>query len=424
MKKDTSKKTVWIFHPTATPPTMTGFTRPYNFGVHLKEHGYDVKVFASSHLHYSNENLIKNRELFITNNETEIPHVFVRSYSSSGNGIGRVFNMLTYYRNLIKVAKEFDQNGERPDIIIASSPHPLSLLAGIKVADYFKIPVINEVRDFWPEVFFKADKISERGIIGRVLIAGEHWLYKKSDGLIFLKEGDYTYLTDKKWDIAQGGEIDLEKYRYINNGVDIEEFNQLTQTEVYRDADLKEENFNVIYTGAIRPVNNVDLLIDAAKLLKDQKDVCILIYGDGNEYADLKKRLKNEKIKNVKLKGYIDQKYIPSLLSQSSVNILNYSQDLYNWSRGNSSNKLFSYMASGKPVISTVKMGYSPITTYDFGIELEDNSAAGLAQAIKKIKNMDQSKYDELSQNALEAAGNYDYSKLTEKLVGLIEEII
>lgn len=81
-------------------------------------------------------------------------------------------------------------------------------------------------------------------------------------------------------------------------------------------------------------------------------------------------------------------------------------------------------MASGKPVISTVKMGYSPIQKYNFGIELEDNSASELAQAIIKIKNMDQAKYDTLSQNALEAAGNYDYRKLTEKLVDLIEEII
>lgn len=424
MKKDTNKKTVWIFHPTATPPTMTGFTRPYNFGVHLKEHGYNVKVFASSHLHYSNENLIKNKELFITNNETEIPHVFVRSYSSSGNGIGRVFNMLSYYKNLKKVAKQLGQNGEKPDIIIASSPHPLSLLGGIKVADYFNIPIINEVRDFWPEVFFKADRISEKGLIGRVLIAGEYWLYKKSDGLIFLKEGDYTYLTDKKWDIGQGGEIDLEKYRYINNGVDIEEFKELIETQVYQDEDLKDENFNVIYTGAIRPVNNVDLLLDAAKILKKHKDIQFLIYGDGNEFANLEKRIRKEKINNVKLKGYIDQKYIPSLLSQSSVNILNYSQELYNWSRGNSSNKLFSYMASGKPVISTVKMGYSPIKKYDFGIELEKNSAPRLAKAIKKIKNMEQSQYNKLSQNALEAANNYDYSKLTEKLVDLIEEII
>lgn len=424
MKQTTENKEVWFFHPTATPPTLTGLTRPYNFGVHLKNYGYDIKVFSSSHLHYSNENVIENNELFKINHETEIPHIFVRSVSSSGNGIGRILNMLSYYKNLLKTAKKMAKQSGKPDLIIASSPHPLALIAGIRLAKKFDVPIINEVRDFWPEVFFKAGRIREKGLIGRALLKGEHWIYKNSDALIFLKEGDYTYLTDKKWDLAQGGAIDLKYCRYINNGVDIEEFNKHKQTEVYQDPDLKKENFNVIYTGAIRPVNNVGLMIDAAKLLQDDEEIQFLIYGGGNELEELEHRIKEENIKNIKLKGYVNQKYMPSLLSQSSVNVLNYSQSLYNWSRGNSSNKLFEYMASGKPMISTVKMGYSPIEKYECGIELEENTAVALAKAIVQIKKLDQSTYDKLSQNALKAAKNYDYKYLAQELDHLMEEII
>ncbi len=81
------------------------------------------------------------------------------------------------------------------------------------------------------------------------------------------------------------------------------------------------------------------------------------------------RRVENENLDNVKMKGFVNKKYIPYILSKSSVNILNYSQTQYNWSRGNSSNKLFEYMASGKPMISTVKMGYSIIEKYKCGIE-------------------------------------------------------
>ena len=80
-----------------------------------------------------------------------------------------------------------------------------------------------------------------------------------------------------------------------------------------------------------------------------------LIFGDGAELPKLRERVKREHIDNVKLKGFVDRRYIPFILGRSSVNILNYSQSQYNWSRGNSSNKLFEYMASGKPVISTVR---------------------------------------------------------------------
>src|SRR5699024_3526532 len=101
------------------------------------------------------------------------------------------------------------------------------------------------------------------------------------------------------------------------------------------------------------------------KELSNQEDIKFLIYGSGNEKNRIKNRISDEKIHNVILKDRVDKKYIPFILNQSSINLLNYSQKQYNWKRGNSSNKLFEYLASGQPVLSTVKMGYSFIEKYD-----------------------------------------------------------
>ncbi len=419
MCKELNKKNIWIFHHYATPPTMNGFTRPFNFGVHLDKIGYNLKVFVASYLHFSDINLIENNELYINNNETEIPFVFIKTPSFSGKG--RVLNMVAYYRNLFKVTKKLVQQGEKPDLIIASSPHPLAMIAGIKIANKLNIPCVCEVRDFWPEVFFMGGRLKENSIIGRLLLKGEHWIYKKADALIFLKEGDYTYITDKKWDIAQGGDIDLDKCHYINNGVDLKSFNEQIENDQLFDEDIENTAFNVVYAGAIRPVNSVGNILDAAKLLIDNKEFQFLIFGDGNQLEMLKKRVKDENITNVKMKGYIDKKFIPYVLSKSSVNILNYSQSKYNWSRGNSSNKLFEYMASGKPIISTVKMGYSPIEKYACGVSLEEDTPQALAEAVSKIFNMSDDRYNEISENAKHGAKDFDYKELTKKLISVIE---
>src|SRR5699024_9919515 len=127
----------------------------------------------------------------------------------------------------------------------------------------------------------------------------------------------------------------------------------------FEDKDLISKKFNVTYVGSIRPVNNVGNILDAAHLLKDQKDIQFLIYGDGSEKELLEKKVSAKKLGNVKIKGFVNKQYIPYILSKSHINLLNYSQTQYNWKRGNSSNKLFEYMASGKPIISTVSMGYS-----------------------------------------------------------------
>lgn len=414
-------KNIWIFHHYATPPTMNGFTRPYDFGVNLKKVGYNVKVFAGSYLHFSDINLIENGERYISNNESEIPFIFVKTFSSSGNGIGRVLNMISYYKNLFKVTKEFIRKGDKPDLIIASSPHPLAMVAGIKIAKKMGVPCVSEVRDFWPEVFFMCGRLKENSLIGKLLIKGEHWIYKKSDALIFLKEGDYTYITDKKWDTLQGGDINLDKCYYINNGVDIKNFNKQIKNNILEDDDLTNGRFNIVYAGAIRTINNVGNILDVAKLLKENKDIQFLIYGDGNQLDLLRKRIVDEKITNVKIKGYIDKKYIPYVLSKSSVNILNYSQSNYNWSRGNSSNKLFEYMVSGKPIISTVKMGYSLIEKYDCGVSLEEDTPEALAKTILEIYNMSDARYNEIKENAKQGVKDFDYKELTKRLILVME---
>lgn len=423
MVNNKEKKNVWVFHHYATPPTMNGFTRPYNFGINMNNENYKTTVFAASYLHFSDVNLISDNKKFVVEDHSDVSFVFVKTPSSSKNTLARVKNMAAYYKNLHSVAKSYSKQYGNPDLIIASSPHPLAMIAGIKISKKLNVPCVCEVRDLWPEAIFAFGKTKESSPLGKLLIAGEHWIYKNADALIFLKEGDTDYLKDRKWTMEQGGDIDLDKCHYINNGVDIEAFNRQIDNNVLEDQDLISGKFNVVYTGAIRPINNVGNIIDTAKLVKDQKNIQFLIYGDGNQLAMLKQRVIDEGLTNVKMKGYVDKKFMPYVLSKSSVNILNYSQTKYNWSRGNSSNKLFEYMASGKPIISTVKMGYCPLEKYKCGLSLENDTPDELANAIMRIYEMPKETYNKVSQNAKSGAQHYDYKVLTKKFISVMENL-
>ncbi len=124
------------------------------------------------------------------------------------------------------------------------------------------------------------------------------------------------------------------------------------------------------------------------------------------------------------MKGFVNKCFIPYILSKSSVNILNYSNTQYNWSRGNSSNKLFEYMASGKPIISTVKMGYSIIEKYNCGIELEDSTPQNLVEAILKVKSMSKEEYQKIGNNAKKGALDFDFNVLTDRLINVIKIVL
>jgi len=400
---------------------MSGLTRPFHYARNLEEYGYRNIVFSSAFLHFSGENLIKHKEKYITLLEEGVRFIFLKTTAYKHNGVDRIINMFSFMMRLFSVSRTISNEFGTPDLIIASSPHLLSLFAGIRIARKYKVPCLCEVRDLWPEAVFMQSGRSEKSIPGRILVSFEHWLYTHADGLIFTKEGDVDYIKEHKWDTAQGGVIDLNKCFYINNGIDIERFNTSVQKDVLNDPDLDNDSFKVVYTGTIRTFNNVENIVDTASILKDYKDISFLVYGDGSEVEKISKKIKAEGLENIRLKGYVNRKYIPYVLSKSSVNLLNYTADRYNWTRGNSSNKLFEYMASGKPIISNVKMGYCIIDKYNCGFSVVESTPEKLAEAILYLKGISKEEYNKLCDNARNGAGDFDFSILTRKLMSVIE---
>jgi len=419
---------IWFMNHYATSMYFDKAGRHYWFAKKLEEKGHKVTVFCATTFLNKLEAVDTEDKRWIIKQDEMTAFVFVQCPRYVGNGIDRVKNMAAFYFNLKPVCREYAKQTSKPDVIVASSVHPLTMVAGIQIAKKLKVPCICEIRDLWPEAIFSFGKVKEKSLVGRVLTTGEHWIYKKADALIFTKEGDTDYLKEKKWTIAQGGDVDEGKCYYINNGVDLAMYRHQTETEILNDPDLNDDGaFNVVYTGTIRPVNNVGNLLDCAKLMaakEGYEKVQFLIYGEGVELKKLQERVENEHITNVKLKGFVEKKYIPYVLSRSSVNILNYSQSEYNWARGNSSNKLFEYMASGKPVISTVKMGYSIIERYQCGVEIDECTPECLAEAITEFYNMPKERYEEYGRNAFQGSKDFDFGILTNHLLCVIRSVL
>ena len=418
-------KNIWIFNHYANTPSQGPSLRHFYFALGLKKAGFAPIVFASNVSHFNGNDVKIKQGKYIIDNSEKIPFVYVKtSPYNKGNGFSRIKNMMSFFFNLLQLVKPVASRFGTPDVILASSVHPLTCVAGILIARKFSVPCVAEIRDLWPEAIFSFGKLKKESLPGKILLAGEKWIYKNADAIIFTKEGDVDYIKEMGWDKNHGGPVDLHKCHYINNGVNLQSFYQNMEENVLHDYDLEDASFKVVYAGAIRPVNNVEGIVDAAKIIKkDATDIKILIYGDGSDLERLRKRVVDEKVDNVIFKGFVEKKYIPYILSKSSVNILNYSQTKFNWGRGNSSNKLFEYMASKKPVISTVKMGYCIIDRYQCGISLSENTAECLALAILKIKNMPCEEYKKIADNAGLGAQDFDFSALTGKLIKVFESV-
>lgn len=415
-----SKKTIWIMNHYATNMFFDKGGRHYWFAENLLENGYEPTIFCANTRHNSGNIIAIPKGKYLRMTTENIPFVFVKTINYRGNGIQRINNMLMFAWNLFSLAKEYSRNFGKPDVILASSVHPLTLVAGIKIARKFGVPCICEIRDLWPESLVAYGFLKRSSIIAKMLYQGEKWIYKNADSIIMTCEGGKDYIRDMGWD----DQVDLNKVKHINNGVSVEKFDRDSEKHIIKDSDLdNNELVKIVYAGSIRKVNNIGLLLDAAKIIQDQghSQIRILIYGSGDEKEILEKRCKDENINNVIFKGQIDKKFVPSVLKKADINVLHNSSTVLD-KYGQSQNKLFEYLAAGKCIVQTYSTGYSILEKYNCGICVPVQNSEEIAKAlIRACTDKEQNKI--MGENARRASYEYDFSKLTHKLINVIERL-
>lgn len=410
-------KTIWLIYFAAMPPKYEVRIQTLKRAQYLREYGFKVLIIGGSYLHNTDMNLIQNKAPYqFVDYEGGHSYIHIRTNNYKGNGLQRIINLVIFYFRLWWYASKF----EKPDYISHIAAVPFSNITYF-IAKKFKAKFIVDVVDLWPESFVAYGLISKNNLFLKLAYLAEYWLYKKADILIFSMEGGKDYIKEKGWSDQQGGKVKLDKVAYINNGVDLYDFDYNKQNFKVDDADLENEQvFRVVYVGSIRLANNIKQLIDAAELLKDLPNMQFLIYGNGEEREYLEKYCIEKKLTNVKFKQrWVELKYIPYILSKSSLNILNYKNSGV-LRFGGSQSKSFQYMASGKPICANVAMGYCPINQFNLGIAKEFKNSSEYADAIKSIYELNDEAYLQMCSNAREASKLYDYKSLTNKFVNLL----
>ena len=410
-----NKPTIWFLNHYATDMYYDGAGRHHCFGKYLIRAGYNVKIFCANTFHGNpGKNIDTNNLLFVERiGQDKVPYCFVKTTNYNGNSGNRLRNMVSFYENVKKTCKKKIKSGEKPDIILASSVHPLSLVAGIKIGKKYNIPCICEVRDLWPLSLVVFGYLKETSLATKILYYLEKWIYCRANILIFTFANGAQYIKDKGWD----KKIDLNKVYSINNGIDLEGYNGKIENNIFHDPSLESDLFKVVYAGSMGPPNQVEIILDAAMELKEKgyDKIQFLLFGDGILKDSLQKKVLSDRIENVIMKGRVDNKYIPYILSKGDLNISSGRQSQLS-KYGTSQNKLFEYLASGKPIVTC-----SPaIMTFleENGYNIYDKK---MSDWIINVYESNDEKYRELCEAAKRIAGNYSYEKLTNDLISIIK---
>jgi len=405
-------KNIWIFNHYAVTPDLPGGTRHFDFGKELVKRGYKVTVFASSFQHGSmryGKGFFKKD--FIVEELEGVRFVWIKTFPYSGNNWRRVINMLSYSVRAYKVARKL--NIEKPDIVIGSSVHLFAVFTVYLLSKKYKTLFIMEVRDLWPQTLIDMGMSKWHPF---VILLGilEKFLYRRAAKIITLLPKANEYI--EKLDVPE------EKIVWIPNGVDLGRFNFNEDN-----SNLKHDKscFIITYTGAIGKANNLDILIEVAeKLNKNYPEIKFLVVGDGPEKERLVRMVREKNLNNIQFNALVPKNEVPKILYKSDALFFNL-KDSAVFKYGISSNKLFDYLASGKPIIFSSNSINNPVEEAEAGITVPPDDPEKLAEAITMLYKMSEEERAEMGKNGRSYVEKY-YSipVLVDKLESVIRSLL
>jgi glycosyltransferase involved in cell wall biosynthesis len=263
----------------------------------------------------------------------------------------------------------------KPDVIVATSPQIFTALAGCILAGIRRRPFVFELRDLWPESIAAVGAMRE-GMLLRSLRALEYWLYGRAARIVSVTQAFERIL------VANG--VPPEKVAVVRNGVDLEAF-----VPGPKPADLEQRlklggKFVAAYVGTIGMAHGLDILLSAAELLKDKRNLAILVVGTGAERVRLETEARRRGLDNILFIGPVNKEEVKRYWRLCDVALV-LLKDVPLFEHVIPS-KMFEAMGTGRPIILGVR-GESEelLGEAGAGLAVSPESSSALAEALAEM---------------------------------------
>ena len=375
---------IWIFNHYASPPDLPAGTRHYDLGRVLVGQGHDVTVFASSFSHVTlREERLQQNERMRVDCIDGVRFLWVRTTPYSGNDGRRALNMLSYAAGAIRAQCRMP----RPDVVVGSSVHPAAVAAACLIGRVRRVPFVFEVRDLWPQTLVDMGALKENGAVAWALRGLERFLYRRARVVISLLPGATEYITRLG--------IQKDKIVYIPNGIadlgePVKDIDGSAMELVAKIAEWRRAGYLVAgYAGSHARTNSIDTLVEAARILRDRGvlDYTFVFVGAGAEKERCQQLAQHHNLRNILFWQALPKRSIPAVLDALDVTLFSL-RDIAVARYGLSSNKMFSYLASGRPVVFACAVADTPVSASCGGICVPPESPEAIADALVELASM------------------------------------
>lgn len=299
------------------------------------------------------------------------------------------------------------------DVIFAYGLSPLlSVIPALLMGRLKKAAVVIWVQDLWPQ------SLSATGYVkNRLVLKTVEWIvrfiYRKAD-LILVQSRAFIKPVRV---LAADTPI-----KYFPNSVD-NSFVKSSATLARPDIAGFDANFTIMFAGNIGSAQGVEVILQAAVLLKDYQDISFIVFGEGSRREWMLEQVDIGELRNLHLPGQFPLETMPGFMQHASVLLATLAdREIF---AATIPSKIQAYLAAGRPIIACMNgEGARLIVEAGAGIDVAAEDANGLAEAILHIYRLPSADRDLLAANARSYyLQHFDHDTLVAELIEHFKEV-
>ena len=361
---------VLLIHQAFVTTGEAGGTRHIEFARRLAERGHRVTIITSPVSYLSGESSLTGQ--FLWKKEQWAENIEIRyCWTSSGMHKGFVPRLLAFFSFMFS-SFFCALNVKHADLIWGTSPNLFQAWTAWLSARLKRKPFLLEIRDLWPEFAVAMGALTNPLLI-RMSQWLERFLYNHADRIIVNSPGFIPYIRD-----ICGKTPDL-----VPNGADEEMFAGADGTAFREQYGLKDD-FVVMYSGAHGPANDLETVLNAADMLRDEAGIRFVFVGSGKDKPRLEALSAERRLGNVLFVPPVPKEQIASVMAAEDAGLAILKRlDMF---KTTYPNKVFDIMACGDPVICQIDGVIRDVVEENrAGVFVEPGDARALAETVLRL---------------------------------------
>lgn len=231
----------------------------------------------------------------------------------------------------------------RPDVLFVLSPPLLLGVSGFIVSRLKRVPFIYNVQDIHPQCLIDVGFLKKKSSI-RFWEGVEKFVYRKAHKIVCICGAAQTFLINNK-------QVPLGKIEIIENFTDTDHVRVLPRMNEFREKYGLGDRFVVLSAGTMSLTQDLDVVLDTAQLLKDEKGIIFLIVGEGTQRDRIVKRAAEMKLENVKILPFQPEAEMPLMMAAADLCLVNTKSAVTIVSLPS---KIFGIISAARPILATV----------------------------------------------------------------------